>query len=383
MQNIYHLQLPDCVHSGVGSVWHLTELLHGYTSIGLIVDRGVFSNPILTALREKLAQIVERIALITDVPPEPEEGQVRDLFAQLESTGCEVIVAIGGGSVMDTAKLLSVMLTNPHYRNDLTVKENIHYPGVKLITVPTSAGTGSEATPNAIVLIPEKKVKVGIVHPYFLPSAVILDPELTVTMPPSVTAATGVDAFCHCIETYISKKTNPFAQMFALEGLRLITANLRKAYNNGSDMQAREAMLLAAFYGGVAISASSTVAVHALSYPLGGSYRIPHGISNAILLTPVMRYNMDALGEMIFPIAEAMGIRVDGKSVAALEKEVISAISSLVQDVNIPDRLTGFGVKLDDVDFLTESASQVHRLLDQNPKTMTKEDIRKIYSELL
>lgn len=176
---------------------------------------------------------------------------------------------------MDTSKIISVMMTNPGYYDDLTDQSKIVNRGAPLLVAPTSAGTGSEATPNAIVLIPEKKLKVGVVHPYFLPCRVLLDPELTKSLPKSVTASTGVDAFCHCIETYISRKTNPFARVFGLKGIELISKYLRRAYEDGSDMEARENMLLAAFYGGVAITASSTVAVHALSYPLGGTYRHP------------------------------------------------------------------------------------------------------------
>lgn len=385
MQAQFNLAIPESVLCGAGCVWQLPELIReeGKNTIALFADGGALKSGSLDGVIEKLKESLDAVTLVTDVPAEPEEGQVRDIFAQVKDCGAQAIVAIGGGSVMDTAKIIAVMLTNPGYYEDLTDKEAIVHRGAPLFCVPTSAGTGSEATPNAIVLIPEKKLKVGVVHPYFLPKRVLLDPELTRSLPRSVTAATGLDAFCHCIETYISRKTNPFARLFGLKGLELVTKYLRRAYADGSDMEAREGMLLAAFYGGVAITASSTVAVHALSYPLGGSYRIPHGISNAILLPFVMRYNMDAIGDCVPEIASAMGIETQGRTTEQLGERVVEEIFALCRDVNIPDNLGAFGVKKDDLEFLTVSASEVHRLLDQNPKDMSLDDIRSIYIQLL
>ena len=223
----------------------------------------------------------------------------------------------------------------------------------------------------------------GVVHPYFLPSKVLLDPELTRSLPQSVTASTGLDAFCHCIETYISRKTNPFARMFGLKGMELISKYLRRAYHDGSDMEARENMLLAAFYGGVAITASSTVAVHALSYPLGGTYRIAHGVSNAMLLPYVMRYNMDAIYDSVPAIVNAMGIDVTGMTVEQQGERLVEELFAMTEEMKIPNDLKPFGVKESDLEFLTVAASEQHRLLDQNPKDMSLADIRSIYEQLL
>lgn len=385
MQTPYTLSLPQAVISGPGCIHRLTELIQaeGKNNIALFADMGAMKSGSIDTVIRELEDAFETVTLVTNVPPEPEDRQVREIFEQVRDCGAEAIVAIGGGSVMDTTKIIAAMLTNPDYYDDLTDKEKIVNRGAPLFVAPTSAGTGSEATPNAIVLIPEKKLKVGVVHPYFLPYKVILDPELTRSLPQSVTAATGLDAFCHCIETYISRKTNPFARLFSLKGLELVSRYLRRAYADGNDMEARENMLLAAFYGGVAITASSTVAVHALSYPLGGSYRIPHGISNAILLPFVMRYNMDAIEDCVPAIAAAMGISGESLTVKQLGERVVEEIFSLCRDVKIPDSLKPFNVPAEDLEFLTVSASEVHRLLDQNPKTMSLDDIRQIYRQLL
>lgn len=385
MQTQYTLSVPGSVISGPGCINQLPQLIlaEGKQNVALFADIGALKSGSIDSVIQALKGTFPSVTLISNVPPEPEDRQVREIFGQVKDCGADVIVAIGGGSVMDTSKIIAAMLTNPGYYEDLTDKTKIVNRGAPLFAAPTSAGTGAEATPNAIVLIPEKKLKVGVVHPYFLPCKVLLDPELTRSLPQSVTASTGLDAFCHCIETYISRKSNPFARLFSLKGLELITKYLRRAYADGNDMEAREGMLLAAFYGGVAITASSTVAVHALSYPLGGSYRIPHGISNAILLPFVMRYNMDAIGDCVPEIAEAMGIGKECLTVEQLGERIVAEIFALCRDVRIPDNLRSFGVEEKDLEFLTVSASEVHRLLDQNPKDMSLDDIRSIYIQLL
>lgn len=381
----YTLRVPETVISGVGCISELPGLIQaaGKENIAVFADGGALRSGAIDGTLEELKRSCARVTVVNDVPPEPEDGQVREIFDRVKGCGAELIVAIGGGSVMDTAKMISVMMTNSDYYDDLTDQSKILHRGAPLLVAPTSAGTGAEATPNAIVLIPEKKLKVGVVHPFFLPTTVLLDPMLTKSLPQPVTAATGLDAFCHCIETYISRKTNPFAQTFALQGLKLISENLRRAYADGSDMEARGNMLLAAFYGGVAITSSSTVAVHALSYPLGGSFRIPHGVSNAILLPFVMEYNMDAIPQYVVPIAQAMGIDTQGLSAEETGKEIVKAIFALTSDMKIPNSLKEFGVREEDLEFLTESASNVHRLLDQNPKDMSLDDIRSVYRQLL
>ena len=380
----FSLVVPQNVICGLGTIDKLPELLRNKDAknVALIVNKSVSRQKVFQNLYEKLNGEFS-VLLETDLPIEPEEGQVREVADRLLDHTVDVIVAIGGGSAMDLAKFVAVMMTNKDFYDDLTDKEKIVNKPVPLICVPTSAGTGSEATPNSIILIPSKQLKVGVVHNYFLPTDVILDPEMTRSLPKSVTAATGLDAFCHCIETYISRKTNPFARLFGLEGIKLISKYLRRAYDDPDDMEAREGMAIAAFYGGVAITASSTVAIHALSYPLGGTYRIPHGISNAILLPLVMKYNMDAIEDCVPALCDAMGLETAGKDIKEQEEMLIDAIFDLCRYVDIPESLISFGVKPEDIDRLTVSASEVHRLLDQNPKDMSLADIKAIYAQLL
>jgi alcohol dehydrogenase class IV len=249
--------------------------------------------------------------------------------------------------------------------------------------VPTTAGTGSEATPNAIFLVPEDELKVGIVSPQLMPDGVILDPLLTLTLPPAITASTGMDALTHAIECFCSKKGNPFSDLFGLEAIRLIARSIRRAYRDGGDVDARNDMLLGAFYGGACIATSSTTAVHALAYPLGGKYRIAHGLSNAMLLPFVMEFNLQGSEPRFAAMARAMGLPVDGLAPRAAGEAMIEALYALNADLGIVSSLRDKGITERDLDGLVDGAAKVTRLLDNNPRPMSRDDMRAIYQRLL
>lgn len=249
--------------------------------------------------------------------------------------------------------------------------------------IPSTSGTGAEVTPNAIVTLPEEELKVGIVSPLLLPKLVILDPIITLGLPKSITAATGMDAFTHSLESFISTKANPISDMFALESIRLISASIVEAYENGSSIQARENMLLGSTYGGMALTAAGTAAVHALAYPLGGKYRIPHGVANSMLLPHVMEFNMDAITKRLSLAAETMGIAASDLTAEQAAEAVVQKIREWTKRLNIPQDLKAFGVTASDVDDLADSASKVTRLLHNNPKPLSLENIKDIYRKLI
>lgn len=375
--------LPRRVIAGEGSTSEILNIIKEseLNNILLLADGGAYKAGSIAKIEEMLSGF--NVTLINDAPPEPEYKQVLEIYNRMKDDNIELIVAVGGGSIMDTAKILSVLSTNPDYAEDLLNPDLIRNRGLLTIFVPTSAGTGSEATQNSIVVVPEEELKVGLVNSNFIPDYVILDAEMTLKLPPSVTAATGVDAFCHAIECFISKKSNPFSDMYALKAINLISKNLRKAYTDGTDISARENMLLAAFYGGLCIASSSTVAVHALSYPLGGKYRVPHGVSNAILLPFIMEYNADHVLDRFKDVAIAMELDIENKSDEEIGDLVVEEIFNLTKDLNIPNNLKDYGITLEDLDGLVEAAAGVTRLLDNNPKEMNKEDIRNIYLKLM
>jgi alcohol dehydrogenase class IV len=284
---------------------------------------------------------------------------------------------------MDVAKVVAVLLTNDLSLRDLLKQAPIVRRGTPTVMIPTTAGTGSETTPNSIVLVPEDNLKVGIVSPKLLPDCVILDPELTIGLPPAITASTGMDALCHAIECYTSKKGNPFSDMLALKAIGLISGAIRRAFANGADIGARHDMLLGAAYGGMCIATSSTTAVHALSYPLGGRYRIAHGISNAILLPFVMRFNAAGNEEKFRAVALAMGLDAAMLPATPAAATAIDALFALNRDLRIPVDLKHWNITAADLETLVEGAAKVTRLLDNNPRPMSKADIRGIYAQLI
>lgn len=375
--------LPRMVSFGPGKAHALDQFVKG-KSVLFMSDKGVkgagVAAPVLESLRKEAAAVNE----YWNVPPEPTEDQVTAVVADMTKMAKpDVVVAVGGGSVMDMAKFVSVMLDGGPTMADLFAGKLPETRKAGLVMIPTTAGTGSEATPNSIVLRPALNLKVGVVCPAFIPDQVILDPELLAGLPPAITAATGMDALCHALECYVSNKANPISDMFALEAMRLIFKSLYKAFENGRDLEARGDTLLAAFYGGVCIASSGTNVVHALSYPLGGRYRIPHGISNAVLLAPAFVCNKDACIDKLATVAD-IAAKAAGKSLSGMDDEqkadyLIDTLATLSRDLKIPATLEELGIPASDLDSLVDSAFEVKRLLNNNPKPLTKDDIRSIY----
>lgn len=284
---------------------------------------------------------------------------------------------------MDIAKLCSILKNASYTVKDLLKNPTLGNKQIKSLMIPTTCGTGSEATCNSIVSIPEEGLKVGIVNNGLIPDYVILDPTMIEKLPKKLIASTGVDALAHCVECLTSKKANPFSDLYALAGGELIFNNIRKAYLNPDDMEAKTNMLIGAFYGGIAITSSGTTAVHALSYPLGGKYHIPHGISNAIMMSPVMEFNKDACLEQFSRICNRL--RPDMYKNTSEEKAeyIINEIKNIVEVTEIPVSLKEFGVTIDDLDFLVEAGSKVTRLLSNNLKELSLDDIKNIYLKVL
>ena len=372
--------------AGAGSLARLSDLAAEFKASRVLIvsDKGVAAAGLVEPARQALAAAGLAVTVIDNTPPEPD---VKDVDAVMDAArsagGIDLVVGIGGGSAMDVAKIVAVLLAHPVSLRDLLNKAPIPGRGLPNVMVPTTAGTGSEATPNSIILVPEDELKVGIVSPLLMPDVVILDPLLTLSLPAHVTASTGMDALTHAIECYCSKKGNPFSDLYGLEAIRLIARSLRRAHDDGRDVQARADMLLGAFYGGACIATSSTTAVHALAYPLGGKYRIPHGLSNAILLPFVMEFNLEGSEPRFAAMARAMGLKVDGMADRAAGERFIAELVDLNADLGIKSTLRDKGVAEADLDGLVDSAAKVTRLLDNNPRPMSRSDMRTIYERLM
>src|SRR5699024_5729296 len=236
---------------------------------------------------------------------------------------------------------------------------------------------------NSIVTFPEKELKIGIVSKYLFPTIALLDPEITVTLPKKVTAATGMDAFTHAFESFISNKANYFSDMFALESIRLISDSIVESYENGTNVSAREKMLVGSMYGGMALTSAGTAAVHALAYPLGGKFDITHGVANSMLLPHVTEYNLDSIIDRMTAVANAMGLDISTLSELEIAKSVIKKMEEWIEKLNIPQDLKEYGVSESHVKEISIAASKVTRLLDNNPKQMNLEDIENVYKKLL
>ena len=371
--------------AGPDSIEQIADIVkdYGASRVLIISDKGVARAGLIDRPKALLEAAGIAVSILDDTPPEPEVEQANAIVTAAKNSGCDMVVGIGGGSAMDVAKLTAVLLNNDVTLRELLDKAPIPRRGLPTLMIPTTAGTGSETTPNSIVLVPEDELKVGIVSPKLMPDCVILDPKMTLGLPPAITASTGMDALCHAIECYTSKKGNPFSEMIALKAISLITRSIRRAFKTGTDIDARHDMLLGAMYGGMCIATSSTTAVHALAYPLGGKYRIAHGVSNAILLPFVMRFNAVGNEDKFRDVAVAMGLDVDPADSKEATGKFIEAIFELNRDLRIPSDLKRWNITAADLETLVEGAAKVTRLLDNNPRPMGKADIRAIYTQLI
>lgn len=386
MLTTYNLKMPHAVYGGENSMDNITTILKAQQvkKVAMFTDKGIEKCGLFTMVEDAVKAAETEYYVLDDLPAEPAYMDVQKLVDQFKTSGADMIVACGGGSVMDAAKLASVLVTDEY-----GVKELLDEPGrakkcVPIILVPTTAGTGAEVTPNAIVAVPEKELKVGIVNENMIADYVILDARMIKNLPRSIAAATGVDALAHCIECFTSKKSNPFSDLYALEGLDLILNNIIDACNDSEAMEAKNKMQIAAYYGGLAITASGTTAVHALSYPLGGKYHIAHGVSNAILLAPVMRFNEPVCRER-FAAAYDRCVHTEKTCTTVEEKSayILSWMEKIVKELDIPTSLKEFGVPAEDLEGLVESGMQVQRLLVNNMREVTAEDARALYKEIM
>lgn len=382
MNSITLLQ-PQKIAFGEGIINSLSEdsILSNSNKVLFLV-----ATPLLSALSDIVKNIQSKnkdVKLIEyKFLGEPTFTQFKVLSRENESFNPDCVIGVGGGSVLDCAKLLAALINNSQKLEDVVGIGFLNKRSAKLICVPTTSGTGSEVSPNAILLNEETQAKSGIISPFLVPDACYLDPVLTVTLPAKLTAETGIDALSHCIEAYTNKFAHPTVDIYALKGIQLIAENIEEAFKNGKNIEARSAMLLGSMYGGLCLGPVNTSAVHALSYGLGGKFHIPHGLSNAILMPEVLRFNLSANPKRHAEVARALGIKVQGsdKDIAIAGIKKIEAISN---SCNIPKLLTDIGVTEDALPELADIAMKVTRLLKNNPREVTREDAINIYKKLL
>ena len=337
--------------------------------------------PLITPMVDQLKKAGVEIAVFDHILAEPTVNDFKAILAVAKDFKADSVIGVGGGSVLDITKLVATLLYSDQQVEDCFGTGFIQKKGLWFACLPTTAGTGSEVSPNAILLDERDQLKKGIVSPYLIADAAYVDPKLTITVPAKVTADTGMDALTHCIEAYTNKFAHPTVDIYALKGIQLIAANLLRAVKDGNDIEAREALALGSLYGGLCLGPVNTAAVHALSYPLGGEFHIPHGLSNAILLPSVMKFNRPANLQKYAEVAVALGAP-KGKDDDETAQNGVDFIYQLAESVGIPQKLTDLGIPQSAVDHMAKAAMEVQRLLKNNPREVTEQDARDIYNSL-
>jgi len=382
----YSIKMPKVVYNGTNSLNRIPEIIKvvDCKKIAAFTDKGLRSLGLFDLIEKQIQATGIEYVIYDNLPAEPTYVQVQTVIDEFKGSDCDLIIACGGGSVMDAAKLASILVTDEYGVKELLDDPKRGKKCIPVIMIPTTAGTGAECTPNAIVGVPEKELKIGIVNDNLIADYVILDAELIRNLPRKLAAATGIDALCHAIECYTSNKSNPFSDTFALDAFDLIMNNIVSACEDKTAMVEKNKMQIAAFYGGVAITSSGTTAVHALSYPLGGKYHIAHGVSNAMLLIPVMKFNEPVCREK-FATAWDRAYHGELKLETSEEKSkaLIAWMDKIVKHLEIPTNLKEFGVDPKDLDALVEAGMSVTRLLVNNMRTVTAADAKAIYQEVL
>lgn len=365
-----------------GSAARLGELCRerGAQRVLIVTDPGITRLNMLDGVLPGFAQAGVAVEVFDQVVADPPESVVLQAADQARQMAAQLVIGYGGGSSMDVAKLVA-LLAHPQATQglkDLFGVGNARGPRLPLIQVPTTAGTGSEVTPIAIVTTGET-TKMGVVSPHLLPDLAVLDADLTLGLPPAVTAATGIDAMVHAIEAYTSKlKKNPLSDLLAREALRLLALNLDEAVYNGRNREARQAMLLGACLAGQAFANAPVAAVHALAYPLGGHFHIPHGLSNALVLPEVIRFNAPNASGLYAELAPLLlGERL--RSDADRTEQFIAELADLSPRSGLPSRLRDAGVPEDSLPRLAADAMLQQRLLVNNPREVSEADALAIY----
>lgn len=367
---------PHRVLMQQGASQQLPALLNTFNarSVLLVSDPGLAQLGMLDDVKASFAKAGMALTCFTEVMADPSDDAVLAAMAQAQACAADAVVGFGGGSPMDVAKLVAKL----HHPSNTQTLEDLYGIGqaqgerLPLVLVPTTAGTGSEATPIAIITT-GATTKSGVVAPQLLPDIALLDATLTVGLPPSVTAATGVDAMVHAIEAYTSKiKKNPMSDLLAREALRMMAANIRTATHQGNNLNAREQMLFGAHLAGQAFTNAPVAAVHALAYPLGGHFGVPHGLSNSLVLPEVVRFNMPSAQHLYAELAPLI----------STEAKLDIALSRLIDDLELPTTLREVGVSEGDLTMLASDAMLQQRLLVNNPREVTEADALAIYQQV-
>lgn len=378
----YKVTFTPISYTGWGALEHLVDEVKRLNASNILIVTDPFLKEL--GITDKIVEPLEnqgwRTSIYTEVVPEPPLEIGEKLVAFTKKHQFDLVIGLGGGSALDLAKLAGVLATHEgkvaDYLN-LTGNRTLTHKGVPKILIPTTSGTGSEVTNISVLSL--DTTKDVVTHDYLLPDVAIVDPALTISLPPKVTAATGIDALTHAIESYVSINANPVTDALALQAIRLISGSIRTAVADGENKEARSDMSYGSYLAGLSFFNSGVAGVHALAYPLGGQFHISHGESNAVLLPYVMGYIRQSCEKRMKDILEAMGYSSNQLSQKEASYKCVTELKKLVADVNIPLTLKGFNIPEDALDSLADDGIKQQRILSRSPMPLLREDIFAIY----
>lgn len=369
------------VVSGAGCIETISDELSrlGVSSVLLVTDPGLVATGLVDRVEAILHNNSITVERFDKVEADPPFELTEKALESYRSAGANGVIGIGGGSSLDIAKVVSVLVTNDMSVSDMFGIDLVKKPGVPLILIPTTAGTGSEVTPIVILSDHTEKLKKGVVSPYLYPSCALLDPELTIGLPPKITAATGMDALIHAIESYTSRNATPVTDMLAAEAIGHISGAIRTAFSDGTNIAARDTMLRGSRLAGMAFANAGVTAVHAFAYPIGAEFHIPHGIANTIMLAPVMEFNYVGNLQKFAEVASLLGENTEGLTFREAAQLAVKAVTELAEDLRTPKHLSEYGVQEKDIPELAKGVMKVTRLLENNPRKLELADAEDIY----
>ncbi|MCX6649809.1 MAG: iron-containing alcohol dehydrogenase [Candidatus Bathyarchaeota archaeon] len=386
MSQTRQFRAPAVISNGPGAAKEAGAYARQHGRKALIVtDSNLEKIGLLADVKASLEAAGVGYAVYDKVVMEPVVEYVDDGLRAFREAGADVVVAVGGGSPIDMGKAIAALSRNPGTISDFMGANKLAKPSTPLIAIPTTAGTGSEVTPFTIITNTETDVKMLISSPHLIPAVALVDPLMTMKMPRGITAATGLDALTHAIEAYVSVKAQPLTDTFALQAIRLISGNLRRAYSQPDDIEARSSVLIGALQAGLAFANSSVALVHGMARPIGAYFHVAHGISNAVLLPTVIEFSVPGNPRRYADIAEAMGEQTKGRTVDGAAKKTVEAVKRLNADLQIP---TLRGLKIDEAKFEAVVGKMATDAIasgspGNNPRIATPEEIVALYRKAL
>ena len=384
MMKDFYFRMLTRVRFGVGISERTAEFCKdmGGTKVFLMADKILTENNAIDHIIRNLGKAGMEHVMFTDIVPEPPVHVIDKVAEHMRKTDCDICVSIGGGSTIDTAKAVCMLQTNKGSIKDYLFggTKTVTNTSVPLICIPTTAGTGAEVTAASVIDDTEKKVKLSVTHENLIPALALLDPTLQESLPPMVTATTGIDALTHAIESYVSLNANPIGDAYGLQTIKMIGENLRTAVSNGSDIDARGNMIIASLLGGTAILNCGLGVVHGIAQSIGGTVHVPHGLANALILPYAMKRNFAGNLEKFKNIAECLGEKTEGLTLREAAELSVKAVEDLENDIGIPRKLSDVGVTRDMFPQIIEDTMN-YRLLAINPIKITRRHVEEILEE--